>query len=106
MTTTPGTVPAMTFAVHPNPAPTPDARRVEILADPGFGKFFTDHMVAITWTAERGWHDPHLRAYGPISMDPASAVLHYAQSIFEGLKAYRHADGSIVTFRPDRNAAR
>ncbi|HEY3604920.1 MAG TPA: branched-chain amino acid aminotransferase [Sporichthyaceae bacterium] len=96
----------MTFAVHANPSPAPDARRAEILADPGFGKFFTDHMVAITWTADAGWHDAQLRAYGPISMDPASAVLHYAQSIFEGLKAYRHADGSIYTFRPEKNAAR
>jgi branched-chain amino acid aminotransferase len=100
------TVSDMTFAVHPNPAPASDERRAEILADPGFGKYFTDHLAAITWTPDKGWHDPHLRAYGPIAMDPASAVLHYAQSIFEGLKAYRHGDGSIYTFRPERNAAR
>ncbi|HUR74065.1 MAG TPA: branched-chain amino acid aminotransferase, partial [Sporichthya sp.] len=108
----PGTVPLMTtpgtieFAVTPTPAPTPDTRRAEILANPGFGKFFTDHMVSVTWTPENGWHDASLRAYGPISMDPATAVIHYAQAIFEGLKAYRHSDGSIYTFRPDQNAAR
>jgi branched-chain amino acid aminotransferase len=94
------------FTFQPNPAAAGDARRAEILADPGFGKYFTDHMVAITWTADRGWHEPTVRPYGPISMDPASAVLHYAQAIFEGLKAYRHADGSIFTFRPESNAAR
>jgi branched-chain amino acid aminotransferase len=84
----------------------PAERRAAILANPGFGKTFTDHMVAITWTAGRGWHDAQLRPYGPISMDPATAVLHYAQSIFEGLKAYHQPDGSVKTFRPDQNAAR
>jgi branched-chain amino acid aminotransferase len=102
----PATVSNMTFAVHRNPSPATEQRRADILADPGFGKFFTDHMAAITWTPDRGWHDAHLRAYGPIAMDPATAVLHYAQSIFEGLKAYRHADDSIHTFRPESNAAR
>jgi branched-chain amino acid aminotransferase len=96
----------MTFAVHRNPAPASDARRAEILSDPGFGKYFTDHMVSINWTADAGWHNARVQEYGPILMDPAAAVLHYAQSIFEGLKAYRHADGSIYTFRPERNAAR
>lgn len=100
------TLGSLEFSVTVNPAPAPQARRAEILADPGFGKFFTDHMVTVTHTPEGGWHDAALKPYGPISMDPASAVLHYAQSIFEGLKAYRHADGSIVTFRPESNAAR
>ncbi|MGQ0631679.1 MAG: branched-chain amino acid aminotransferase [Sporichthyaceae bacterium] len=94
------------FAIAPNPTPVSEERRAEILAAPGFGKFFTDHMVTVTWTPERGWHDATLKAYGPISMDPSAAVLHYAQSIFEGLKAYRQPDGSIVTFRPEKNAAR
>ncbi len=94
------------FAIQPNPAPVGDARRAEILADPGFGKYFTDHLVSMTWTAERGWHEATVRPYGPISMDPASAVLHYAQAIFEGLKAYRQPDSSIATFRPEANAAR
>jgi branched-chain amino acid aminotransferase len=100
------TVGSLEFSVTPNPAPAPEARRAEILANPGFGKFFTDHLVSVTWTPDQGWHDANLRAYGPISMDPATAVIHYAQAIFEGLKAYRHADGSIYTFRPDQNAAR
>jgi branched-chain amino acid aminotransferase len=109
---TPGSVRPMTgvdtleFAVTPNPAPMPVERRSAILANPGFGKTFTDHMVTITWSAGTGWHDAQLRPYGPISMDPATAVLHYAQSIFEGLKAYHQPDGSVHTFRPDQNAAR
>ena len=75
-------------------------------ADPGFGKTFTDHMVVATWTAGEGWHDAQVRPYGPFQLDPAAAVLHYAQEIFEGMKAYRHADGSVWTFRPEANAAR
>ena len=86
-------------------AKAPDAR-AEILADPGFGKHFTDHMVDICWSARGGWHRPRVQPYGPISLDPAAAVLHYGQEVFEGLKAYRHADGSIWTFRPTANAAR
>jgi branched-chain amino acid aminotransferase len=94
------------FERQPHLWPAPWHRREEILKDPGFGKYFTDHMVSVTWTAENGWHGGQLKPYGPLSMDPAAAVLHYAQSIFEGLKAYRHADGTIHTFRPDANAAR
>src|SRR5690606_1872613 len=75
--------------------PTPTERREEILADPGFGNHFTDHMITVTWTAEKGWHDAELKPYGPFQLDPATAVLHYAQEVFEGLKAYRHEDGSI-----------
>jgi len=84
----------------------PDAEREAILADPGFGQHFTDHMVDICWSERGGWHRPRVQAYGPISLDPAAAVLHYAQEIFEGLKAYRHADGSIWSFRPDANGRR
>ncbi len=81
-------------------------RRAEILANPGFGTSFTDHMVDICWSVRGGWHRPRVQPYGPISLDPAAAVLHYGQEIFEGIKAYRHADGSIHTFRPDQNARR
>jgi branched-chain amino acid aminotransferase len=81
-------------------------RRSEILAEPGFGKWFTDHMVTVTWTPEPGWHDAGVGPYAPLSLDPATAVLHYAQAIFEGMKAYRHRDGSIWTFRPEVNGAR
>ena len=82
------------------------AEREEILADPGFGNYFTDHMVDICWSAKGGWHRPRVSPYGPIQLEPSAAVLHYAQEIFEGLKAYRHEDGSIWTFRPEANAAR
>jgi branched-chain amino acid aminotransferase len=98
--------PRLTFAKHLRDGRTPARRREEILADPGFGKFFTDHMLSATWTADAGWHSGRIEPYGPIPMDPASAVLHYAQEIFEGLKAYRHADGSVWAFRPEANAAR
>jgi branched-chain amino acid aminotransferase len=94
------------FARTPHPAPTPDDRRAEILAAPGFGRYFTDHMVTIRWTAEQGWHDAAVVPYGPLSFDPASMVLHYGQEIFEGLKAYRQPDGSVASFRPEANAAR
>ena len=97
---------ALTYTVTPNPDPAPPATREAILADPGFGRFFTDHMLLATWTAGQGWHDGRITGYGPIPMDPAAAVLHYAQEVFEGLKAYRHADGSIWTFRPSANAER
>ena len=86
--------------------PLPAEERAQILAAPGFGRHFTDHMVTATWTPQRGWHDGRVRAYGPIQLDPAAAVLHYAQEIFEGLKAYRHEDGSVWTFRPEANAER
>lgn len=94
------------FTHTKNPAALAEMERAEILADPGFGKYFTDHMVDICWSARGGWHRPRVQPYGPISLDPAAAVLHYAQEIFEGLKAYRHADGSIQAFRPDANARR
>jgi branched-chain amino acid aminotransferase len=95
-----------TFAVTKNLQAKGDAERAEIHANPGFGKHFTDHMVDICWSARGGWHRPRVQPYGPISLDPAAAVLHYAQEIFEGLKAYRHADGSIWSFRPEANARR
>lgn len=95
----------LTYA-HEPATPTPSERRDAVLANPGFGTRFTDHMVTATWTPQRGWTDGALRPYAPLSMDPASAVLHYAQAIFEGLKAYRHADGSVWAFRPEANAAR
>jgi branched-chain amino acid aminotransferase len=94
------------FTRTPNSAPVPDARRAELLANPGFGLVFTDHMVTITWTPDAGWHDAGVRPYGPLSLDPATAVFHYGQSIFEGFKAYVQPDGSIKTFRPDANARR
>ncbi|MGH7911575.1 MAG: branched chain amino acid aminotransferase, partial [Candidatus Dormibacteraceae bacterium] len=89
-----------------NPHPVSAARRAEIMAAPGFGSHFTDHMVQIHWDGERGWHDAAVVPYGPLALDPGATVLHYAQTIFEGLKAYRQPDGSIAAFRPDANARR
>ncbi|MDQ2850626.1 branched-chain amino acid aminotransferase [Dermatophilaceae bacterium Sec6.4] len=97
---------ALTFDVTERPDPVSDQQRAAVLADPGFGNYFTDHMVTVTWTKGVGWHDARVTPYGPIAIDPSAAVLHYAQEIFEGMKAYRHADGSVWTFRPERNAAR
>jgi branched-chain amino acid aminotransferase len=94
------------FSILPHNARASDADRAAILADPGFGRAFTDHMVTIRYTAGRGWHDPTLGPRGPIALDPAAAVLHYAQEIFEGLKAYRLPDGGVASFRPDANARR
>ncbi|MDK7179173.1 branched-chain amino acid aminotransferase [Corynebacterium riegelii] len=94
------------FSITKTDNPVSDAERQAILENPAFGKTFTDHMVSIEWTEEDGWHDARVRPYGPISLDPATSVLHYGQAIFEGLKAYRHEDGSITTFRPEQNAAR
>ncbi len=94
------------FEVVRRPDPAAASRREEILAAPGFGRFFTDHLARATWTRDGGWRDRRVEAYGPIALDPSAAVLHYAQEIFEGMKAYRHADGSVWTFRPEVNAAR
>jgi branched-chain amino acid aminotransferase len=95
---------SFTRTLNPNPA-TPE-RVAEVLAAPGFGKYFTDHMVTIDWNPEQGWHNAAVGPYRPIELDPATSVFHYAQEIFEGLKAYRQPDGSIGSFRPDANAAR
>ncbi|MEO5743500.1 MAG: branched-chain amino acid aminotransferase [Terracoccus sp.] len=96
----------LSFEIARSDDPTPPEQIASVLVNPGFGSTFTDHMVVATWTPENGWHDARVRPYGPFSLDPAAAVLHYAQEIFEGMKAYRHADGSIWTFRPEVNAAR
>ncbi|HKH56052.1 MAG TPA: branched-chain amino acid aminotransferase [Propionibacteriaceae bacterium] len=97
---------SLSFELRPNPRPRADVEREAILADPGFGLHFTDHMAVATWTAVDGWHDSAIVPYGPFTLDPATAVLHYAQEVFEGLKAYGHADGTVWSFRADQNAAR
>ena len=94
------------FQTIPHPAPVSDAERAALLANPDFGRVFTDHMVTIRYNKDRGWHDARVEARQPITMDPAAAVLHYAQEIFEGLKAYHLEDGGAVLFRPDANARR
>lgn len=94
------------FAVTLNESAKTAAEHADIMAEPNFGTHFTDHMVDLCWSERGGWHRPRVRPYGPIQLEPAAAVLHYAQEVFEGLKAYRHADGGIWTFRPEENAAR
>ena len=86
--------------------PRSDAERDALMADPGFGRVHTDHMVAIRWSTEKGWHDAKLTAYEPLQLDPSAMVLHYGQAIFEGLKAYRQPDGGVAVFRPEENARR
>lgn len=94
------------FEIRPNPQPVSAAERAALLANPGFGRVFTDHMVTIRYAEGKGWYDARVEARAPIPMDPATAVLHYAQEIFEGLKAYHAADGGVTLFRPDANARR
>jgi branched-chain amino acid aminotransferase len=93
----------LTRTTHPKAKP-----RDEELS---FGKFFTDHMFLMDATADQGWHNPRVVPYGPLSLDPSAAVLHYSQEIFEGLKAYRSLRDTsprdtVLLFRPDKNAAR
>src|SRR4051812_49243764 len=97
---------ALQFSVEPTSSPTSPERLAEILADPGFGKGFSDHMVVANWSSERGWYDGRVQPYAPLRLDPATQVFHYAQSIFEGFKAYTQQDGSLATFRPHANGER
>ena len=92
--------------IIPNPTPMDMAARTELLRDPGFGRVFTDHMAIIKYDVANGWHDAKITARAPLTLDPATAVLHYAQEIFEGLKAYKLSDGNMALFRPEANAAR
>ena len=72
----------------------------------GFGKHFADHMFVAEWTSQRGWHDARIVPYGPMSFDPAASVLHYGQAMFEGMKAFRGADGKVRLFRVERHSRR
>jgi hypothetical protein len=95
-----------TLAFERTTKPVPADERTRLLADPGFGRVFTDHMAIIEYDEKEGWHDARITARHAFKMDPASPVLHYAQEIFEGLKAYRRPDGGAALFRPDANARR
>ncbi|MDO4791666.1 MAG: branched-chain amino acid aminotransferase [Buchananella hordeovulneris] len=88
------------------PALVPDAERAALLSDLHFGEVFSDHMARAVWQSSTGWSEHRLEAFGPKAISPAASVLHYGQEVFEGLKAYRHEDGSVWTFRPTWNAAR
>ena len=90
----------LTITKTENPKTKPDPATL------GFGELFSDHMFMLDYTEGTGWHDPRIVPYGPIALDPAAAVLHYAQEMFEGLKAYKAADGGVLLFRPDMNAKR
>jgi branched-chain amino acid aminotransferase len=95
------------FTRTPHTAPVPGEARAEAIADPRFGTVFTDHMAMVDYDADKGgWHTAQVLPRGPIALDPAASVLHYAQEIFEGMKAYRHPDGTIALFRPEENARR
>src|SRR6187402_2131806 len=88
--------PSQIFSVEPHATPIPVAERTAMLVNPGFGRVFTDHMVTIRYNEAEGWHDAKIVARAPFQMDSASAVLHYAQEIFEGMKAYRLPDGGAA----------
>jgi branched-chain amino acid aminotransferase len=94
------------FELKRNATPVAADAREAMLVNPGFGRAFTDHMVVIRYTEGRGWHDAAIQPRAPFQLDPAAAVLHYAQEIFEGMKAYRAPDGGALMFRPDANARR
>ena len=97
----------MEFTHTPHPAPMDAAQRAAILANPGFGTSFSDHMSVVEYDEEKGgWHNASIGPREPLLLDPAASVLHYAQEIFEGMKAYKQADGSIALFRPEANAQR
>ncbi len=101
----------MQFERRPHPAPMDADARAAILADPGFGKHFSDHMVSIAFDVDEDgsnprWHSATVGPREPLALDPAAAVLHYAQEIFEGMKAYHHPDGDVALFRPEANAVR
>ncbi|WEV59825.1 branched-chain amino acid aminotransferase [Bifidobacterium sp. ESL0728] len=94
------------FKVLDNPNPASDAERAKLIDKPAFGQLFSDNMTHMVWHKDSGWGDRRVEPYGPLAMSPGASVLHYAQECFEGLKAYRHADGSTWLFRPDANAER
>jgi len=94
------------YTLQPNEFALSSAERESILANPGFGDFFTDHMAVASWNTVDGWHNHRLTATAPFQLHPSAGVLHYGQEIFEGMKAYRQADGSVAVFRPAKNAVR
>ncbi len=97
---------SLKFEIRSPESPTPEKERAAKLKDLGFGRIFTDHMAVVRYSQAKGWHDARIEARANFSLDPATAVLHYAQEIFEGLKAYKRDDGGVNLFRPDANARR
>jgi branched-chain amino acid aminotransferase len=97
---------SLKFEIQPAASPTPEKERTARLENPGFGRIFTDHMAVVRYDQAKGWHGARVESRANFPLDPALAVLHYAQEIFEGLKAYRRDDGGVNLFRPDANARR
>src|SRR6266851_6390678 len=97
---------SLKFEIQPATNPTSEKERAARLVDPGFGRIFTDHMAVVRYNQAKGWHDARVESRANFPLDPAAAVLHYAQEIFEGLKAYKREDGGVNLFRPDANARR
>ncbi|MEH2566984.1 branched-chain amino acid aminotransferase [Bradyrhizobium sp. AZCC 2289] len=96
---------SLNFEIQPAANPTPEKERAARLVDPGFGRVFTDHMAVVRYNQAKGWHGARVESRANFPLDPATAVLHYAQEIFEGLKAYKR-DNGVNLFRPDANARR
>ncbi len=94
------------FEIEPATNPTSKEECAARLVDPGFGRIFTDHMAVVRYNQAKGWHGARIECRSHFPLDPALAVLHYAQEIFEGLKAYKRDDGGVNLFRPDANARR
>lgn len=92
--------------VRRHPSPTSADARATLMTDPGFGRTFTDHMAEASYSADDGWHDLAIVPRGAMAIDPAASVFHYAQEVFEGLKAFALDDGSPALFRPEQNARR
>ena len=100
------TTSGITFEVVPAERRLPAPDREKMLADPGFGRIFTEHMVQIDWSSASGWHDARLKPYAPLQLNPGTSILHYGQGVFEGLKAFHQSGGGVAVFRPDAHAAR
>lgn len=88
------------ITLNSNKKPMPPADQL------GFGRYFTDHMLLMDYSEEKGWHDLRIVPYGPLSLDPSAMVFHYGQEVFEGMKAYRTPEGNVVLFRPEMNLRR
>lgn len=97
---------AKRFSLVPNPHPASEEAYRQVMNNLKFGVDFTDHMASARWNADQGWTQLQVEPYAPLNLEPGCAVLHYGQAVFEGIKVYRHADGSLWTFRPAFNAAR
>ena len=97
---------SLKFEIRPSANPTSEKERAAKLENPGFGRVFSDHMAIVRYSQGEGWHSARIESRANFPLDPAGAVLHYAQEIFEGLKAYTRDDGGVNLFRPDANAKR